>query len=214
MKAARLQPRRTQRERTEETKERLIEAATGALMELGGQGATVAAICRRAAVTSGAIQHHFGSKEGLMTAVVERLFRPFDIGQDESVGASGTLQERIERLVDHYWSIYDDPSYAAVAELLLASRFDATLQQMLTAMRARHYEAQERYVAAQFPEITLSGAERRRVVGLANDLMRGAAIRRLFEQTRGDGAAIRAEAVRMIASRFGAADNQTETQHD
>ncbi len=214
MKAARLQPRRTQRERTEETKERLIAAATGALMELGGQGATVAAICRRAAVTSGAIQHHFGSKEGLKTAVVERLFRPFDIGQDEGVGASGTLQERIERLVDYYWSIYDDPSYAAVAELLLASRFDATLQQMLTAMRARHYEAQERYVAARFPEIALSGAERRRVVGLANDLMRGAAIRRLFEQTRGDGAAIRAEAVRMIASRFAAADNQTETRHD
>lgn len=214
MKAARLQPRRTQRERTEETKERLIEAATRVLMELGGQGATVAAICRRAEVTSGAIQHHFGSKEGLMTAVVERLFRPFEIGQDEDAGASGTLQERIERLVDYYWSIYDDPSYAAVAELLLASRFDATLQQMLTAMRARHYEAQERYVAARFPEITLSGAERRRVVGLANDLMRGAAIRRLFEQTRGDGAAIRAEAVRMIASRFAAADNQTETQHD
>lgn len=52
----------------------LLDAAAQEFAELGYAGATTAGIARRAQVTQPLVHHHFGSKEGLFSAVVAELF--------------------------------------------------------------------------------------------------------------------------------------------
>ena len=54
-------PRRSHAERTAETRQRVIDAVVESISEIGFQRTTAAEISRRAGVTWGAVQHHFGA---------------------------------------------------------------------------------------------------------------------------------------------------------
>lgn len=58
---------------TEATRRALLRAARRLFAQHGYAGAGIEGIARRARVTSGALYHHFGSKEGLFRAVAEQI---------------------------------------------------------------------------------------------------------------------------------------------
>ncbi|WP_440958390.1 TetR/AcrR family transcriptional regulator [Oceanicaulis sp. LC35] len=59
--------------RGRKTREKLIDAARGALIEGAGE-AEITDIASRAGVSAGLAYHHFGSKDGLVSAVVEDFY--------------------------------------------------------------------------------------------------------------------------------------------
>ncbi len=65
---------RAPQKRAEETRRRLLDAATEAFAAVGFDGIGVAAIEDRAGVRRRLLAYHFGSKDGLWRAVVDRLF--------------------------------------------------------------------------------------------------------------------------------------------
>ena len=65
--------RRTQQERTEESKEKLLTAAMQLIGEQGYRGTTLADIGRRAGVSRGLVTYHFGTKEACIREVLERI---------------------------------------------------------------------------------------------------------------------------------------------
>ncbi len=175
--------KRTQGERSEQTQKQLIEAAIDLVMERGLANATVTEICRRAAVTTGALQHHFGSKSELMATVVAQLFAPFTREIEPTVDPRGVpLDARIERLVQRYWKIYSDPRYFAVVEILSAVRHDPLLNQIVSRHRSEQVVLLEGFLPQEFPEVALSPVQMRETVHFVLDLMRGFAIRTLFER--------------------------------
>ena len=62
---------RTQEQRRAETRRRLLEAAAALFAERGIEGTSVDAIADAAERTSGALYDHFGSKEGVLSALLE-----------------------------------------------------------------------------------------------------------------------------------------------
>jgi AcrR family transcriptional regulator len=64
--------RRTQAERRAETSARLLTAARLVFAERGYQGASLDLISERAGCTKGALYHNFGSKEGLLLALLDQ----------------------------------------------------------------------------------------------------------------------------------------------
>jgi len=65
--------RRTQAERTAESRRRLIEATIRLLPKRGYARTSLAEIGREAGVSRGLVTHHFGSKEACMIAVAEHI---------------------------------------------------------------------------------------------------------------------------------------------
>src|SRR5271169_4343940 len=94
--------RRTQAERRDESERGLVRAAIGVVSEEGVSAATFEAIARRSGYSRGLVGQRFGSKLGLIEAVIEYLH-----GGRESFAAAGKLEglpglDALLTYADHY----------------------------------------------------------------------------------------------------------------
>ena len=117
--------RRSNGERSAGMRAALIEAAIQALCDLGYSRATTHEICRRAGATSGAIQHHFGSKDELVLATLEKLRAEMEERLESASLSQGTMEERCYKVVRELWeTFYSRQRYIAVSEIAIGSRGD------------------------------------------------------------------------------------------
>lgn len=173
------QARRTQAERTAETRLKLVRAAAEALLELGEAGATVVEICRRAEVTSGTIQHHFGSKGGLMSAVIAYIFEDaIEVPSDRQDASS--FDERVDRVVLQQWRTYARPDYPAALEILLTLRRQPEEFARLAAMREASREARTAALGRLFHDVDVDPEDWAARLDHLTDYFRGVAVRGLF----------------------------------
>jgi AcrR family transcriptional regulator len=104
------------------TQDKIINAVIGLIREKGYLAASSTEIARRAGVTWGAVQHHFGSKNEILGEVLERSHRKFQQRLGDPLFATGTPAARVGRYVDAAWAHYRGDEYMATMEILLASR--------------------------------------------------------------------------------------------
>lgn len=111
--------RRSHAERRAETRARIQEAVLASIEEVGLQRTTAAEIARRAGVTWGAVQHHYGDKRGILVAVLEESTNRF-IECLSSVEVEGrSLDARVADFVARAWEHFAGPHYRGTAEILL-----------------------------------------------------------------------------------------------
>ncbi|RMI34335.1 TetR/AcrR family transcriptional regulator [Nocardia stercoris] len=67
-------PHEPKQDRSRATRQRLLEATIDCLAEHGWAAATVSVVAERAGVSRGAAQHHFPTREDLITQAVEYMF--------------------------------------------------------------------------------------------------------------------------------------------
>jgi TetR/AcrR family transcriptional regulator len=82
-------------EQDERTRGRLLRAAVCVFDRKGYAAASVREIVEMAGVTKPALYYHFGSKERLLTAVLEEAAREFGRAMDRGIGRPGTARERL-----------------------------------------------------------------------------------------------------------------------
>lgn len=122
---------RTQQERSERTRELLLDATVSCLVELGYARTTVHEICQRAGLSRGAQQHHFTTKAELMTSALEHLFTRLG---EQIVAATSRLPpgpQRLDEGIDLLWRAYSGTLSTAAVELWVAARTDAELRRGL-----------------------------------------------------------------------------------
>jgi AcrR family transcriptional regulator len=120
--------RRTQQERREDTRHALLEGMMQALIEVGYARATTSEITRRAGLSTGALQHHFASKEELVLAVVQHHFDGM-LAQVEAFAKSdeGAGDDAWTSYVALLADVYTGERYMAVWEVILGTRGDRAL---------------------------------------------------------------------------------------
>ncbi len=111
--------RRSHAERTAETRARVMEAVIESIAEVGYPRTTAAEIARRAGVTWGAAQHHFGDKDGILMAVLEESFEHFADRLAEGPGEGASLAERVAHFVDRSWEHFESPRYRSTFQILI-----------------------------------------------------------------------------------------------
>jgi TetR/AcrR family transcriptional regulator len=82
-------------EQDEQTRARLLRAGVCVFDRKGYAAASVREIVENAGVTKPALYYHFGSKEGLLTAVLAEAAREFTRAMERGVRRPGTARERL-----------------------------------------------------------------------------------------------------------------------
>lgn len=120
-------PRRTQEERSAETRTRLLDATVECLIERGYAGTTTSAVQERAGVSRGALMHHYSSKAELMVAAVRHLARQRGENLRRQASQLTEDQDRVSQAIDLLWDTFTGPLFTATLELWSAARTDAEL---------------------------------------------------------------------------------------
>lgn len=124
--------RRTQSERSEAMRQRLVDAALKCLQTDGYAGTTVSRIIEVAGVSRGAPLHHFSSKNALIAAAAEQLVKKVygQMGR-AMLGLQGS-DNRLHDLIYQVWKgVLSQPEHIALSELLRASQRDPELADIL-----------------------------------------------------------------------------------
>jgi AcrR family transcriptional regulator len=133
---------RTQEQRRTETRQRLLDAAASLIAQRGIAATSVDAIAEAAERTSGAVYDHFGGKDGLLVALLDRWKDAAGAVITAEFEASTTPEERLASL----WRNVNDPPADRGAEWVL-------LEHELWLHASRHDGARplvaERYAGAR-----------------------------------------------------------------
>ncbi len=127
---------------------RILQAGLDLAAESGPSGMTISQICERAGVKPPAIYYHFGSKEGLLGAVVETVAEAWLDQLEASQPAEGNIAERLRAAVDGWQAMIEDP--ARPIKLLLSVQLDG-------AERSPEIEASLRRVYQRAREVIAGG---------------------------------------------------------
>lgn len=110
--------RRSHAERAAETQGRIKAAVIESIDEVGLQRTTASEIARRAGVSWGAVQHHYGDKQGILVAVLEDSTNRL-IDRLAAVSLDGlSLEQRVGAFLDVAWEHFSSRHYRCAFEIL------------------------------------------------------------------------------------------------
>lgn len=172
-------PRRTQQQRREETRLRLLDATIGCLVEYGFAGTTTHRVQERAGVSRGALLHHFVSKADLLAAATHHVteLRLAHIRTETECGPHDR-----EKGLALLRSAMSGPHFLAGLELWLAARTDPDLKAALLPAEREVGAAQRAVMADVFGPETAAREDFALLCELLLVLHRGLALTRLLRE--------------------------------
>lgn len=176
--------RRTQEQRSAETRGRLLDATIDCLVEFGYAGTTTPRVAARAGVTRGAQVHHFPAKTDLVIAAIKHLAakRSERLAREIKPARAGiTPAEQVLELV---WEVHQGPLYLATVELWVAARTDVVLAAEMAKVEPDVTNAFLLAVAPVLPE-EWQGREFTDFVYTAMDTIRGILLANLIADDPG-----------------------------
>jgi AcrR family transcriptional regulator len=176
--------RRSQQERSSETQRKLIEAAIQLLHESGFSRLTITDVAHRAGLTSGAIQHHFSSRRALIRGVVEALYPVLHIVVDHVAAAGRSIPDRVDRLIDVYWSIYGKSEYLVFWELVFGTRELPEFRDYLRSLQRELVAGAVADIVRLFSDIGMQPRRAKKLFVFVTCQLRGLALVSLFEEAQ------------------------------
>lgn len=175
--------RRTQEERTAETRRKLLDATLASLLEVGYAGTTTRRVAEIAGVSQGAQTHHFPRRVDLVGAALEQAA---DQRTADLRARAGDLprgrRDRTRAVLDLLWQDFSSPVFTIFVKLWVAAADDRELYDRLIPLERRL----AREIAAAVPELTGTDATPDDInarVSLALSALRGLALSQAFEPT-------------------------------
>ena len=149
------EPARWQQRKSAQTRLKMLEAAVDCLVEGGYTGLTTARVAERAAISRGAMHHHFATRIDLVSAVVEHVFyQRMRLFLEDYLGSMAKDQN--EQLIDlatqAHWRSVQTREYAAYLELAVAARTDAELNAAFEPAARRFDEVWTAEMIESFPQ--------------------------------------------------------------
>jgi AcrR family transcriptional regulator len=110
--------------RAERTRAQAIDVTVQIVLKEGFPAATGRHIADEAGVTWGVIQYHFGDRDGLLMAVVDRGFGELLRALESLPPATPetTTRDRVETVVTAAWEAMSSPTARAAGEILIGTR--------------------------------------------------------------------------------------------
>jgi AcrR family transcriptional regulator len=172
--------RRTQAERREETRARILEAAVSELVNKGYAGFRVDQVAAAANVSRGAQTHHFPTKESLILASLQKLYQ-------ESTEASMTLidglkpaDDVLDALMQDSAKFYLGPNFIISMSLLNGGDHEPELRTKVRAMSRKYRLPIEKAWLEALLRSGLADEPARTVLNITQSIYRGMVMRRFL----------------------------------
>jgi AcrR family transcriptional regulator len=163
----------------------ILDAALECFINIGYANTTTARIAERAAVSRGAMLHHFPSKTELMQAAVEylhgKLLEQY-ASNIEKLSLDLPVDERNRKGLEGYWNYLSSDLYIAYHELCVAGRTDPELQDILEDSIARFDVSIVESNRRLFPEWSERGEVYELAMDITKFLMEGMAVSQIVSQ--------------------------------
>jgi AcrR family transcriptional regulator len=176
--------RRTQAERSGETRRRILDAALVLLGDKGYAGLRTLDVAQAAGVSKGAQTHHFPSKDDLVVAVVEHVFqRASEQARDRArrVRRGITPDEAIKALISDAQEFFFSELFLIALDLAIQGRLGKAAQNPMTELSAATRLPVEAQWRAALVESGVPGDVADDLLWLTLSIVRGLAVRRLWQ---------------------------------
>lgn len=164
--------REPKQDRSRATRQRLLEATIESLSQHGWGATTVGVVAERAGVSRGATQHHFPTREDLITAALEYMFDTrMEHARAEAVAVppgAGRTEAVVERLVEYYTG----PLFKAALQVWTAAAADPEMRSRVLPLEEKFGRVAHR-TAVEHLGADDSDPQTHRLVQATLDLARG-----------------------------------------
>lgn len=173
--------RRTQAERSSETRRRILDAAVQLLGERGYAGLRTADVAVAAGVSRGAQTHHFPSKDALVVAVVEHVFeRATEQARLRARRAAGP-DEALKALIADAQEFFFSELFLIALDLAIQGRLAQAGDNPVAQLSAATRLPVEAHWHAALVESGVPADVAEDLLWLTLSIVRGLAIRRLWQ---------------------------------
>lgn len=174
--------RRTQAERSDEMRARVIEAAAEVLRRKGYAGLRTDEVSRVAKVSRGAQQYHFPSKDSLVLATAAHLLRGGLERGEARARAAKAGGDPIEAIIQDCMEFFMGPDFSVILDLVLASTKDRSLRDKVYGYTRESRMGVEAAWLDVLCERGVPRAKAEKVLWLTISIVRGFSVRALWQR--------------------------------
>lgn len=191
--------RRSQKERSDESRQRIIAAASRSIAERGYQRTSMSSIAKTAGMSVGAIQHQFGDKAEVLFAVVEAGLMARAAAFSAAPVIAATIYERVNDFIRRMWNEgYGGPEYGTAVEILIAMRKDPEFMNRSNDYFAQVFDFIDRLWMGIFWDLKVSREQHLGALRLTFNVLNGMALQQLVSSLERD--AIESNLAQLIQS--------------
>ncbi|WP_138470898.1 TetR/AcrR family transcriptional regulator [Poseidonocella sp. HB161398] len=178
-----VQKRRTQDQRSAETRKLLLAATIQSLMEVGYANTSTAGIARRAGVSRGAQTHHYPGKMDLIVAATEEMFAIFSDGLEALAAELRAGRLDYDGFFEAVWDnvLKGDWFYSSL-EIIVAARGDEELRRHLAPLILELHEKFEATWSRSFVATAPGLVSARVAMNLVMNVFRGMAVQAVLRR--------------------------------
>jgi len=172
--------RQSQELRSSQTRALLCNTAVDLLAEVGYERLTTSLIAQRAAVSKGALAHHYPTKDDLLVAAFKFLLERWQARREDFVKRHGN-DATMEDLLRYLWrDIFGRTDYIASLEMMLAAQHHPELRTRLQVVLGTWTVVRDRMLLQVLP-LDLPTEELSAFLQLNFSVLRGMALFRILE---------------------------------
>lgn len=165
--------RRSQQERSTETRQRLLDAAVTLMHDHGLAATSTTDIAAAAGVSRGALTHHFESREDLVTGAIEHMLERVieELRAYSAHVAEGMTSS--DELIDYLYRVMSNRLYYVTLEYLPEARHNAAFRQRLVPVVSRWHGALDQIWGELMQRYGMSAEAGRDLLNATMCLLRG-----------------------------------------
>jgi AcrR family transcriptional regulator len=173
--------RRTQAERSEETRTRILKAAANLIRKRGYARFRTAEVAEEAGLSRGAQLHHFPTKDSLVVATLEYVFEQAQVLSRRRASAVNRPRDLIEAVIEDAREFFFSEHFMVAIDIVLSTSTDQSVRKQILDISRKARRPVETAWTGALAASGVPGELASDIVALTLSLVRGMALRTLWD---------------------------------
>jgi AcrR family transcriptional regulator len=173
--------RRTQAERSEETRTRILKAAAHLIRKRGYARFRTAEVAKESGLSRGAQLHHFPTKDSLVVATLEYVFEQAQALSRRRASAVNKPRDLIEAVIEDAREFFFSEHFMVAIDIVLSTSTNQTVRKQILDISRKARRPVEAAWTEALAASGVPGPLASQIVALTLGLVRGMAVRTLWD---------------------------------